>query len=418
MFKGPVLGFLFFSAIFLAIDFYTWQGVKFLTQNWSLRSRSILKYIYWGYTVANFLFFLLWRMDVLHMSPAAMRIVSAISFVIFFGKLFWCIFLVIDDVGRVFRWVYSRLFAPQTAADTAVAGISRLKFLNWLGLGVGAAFVGTAIHGIASGAHNYTIRRRDLRIKGLPAGFEGATIVQISDVHSGSFWDTKAVNRGIDMIMAEKPDMVFFTGDLVNDRAEEFEPWKEVFGRIQAPLGVYSVLGNHDYGDYVPWPSHEAKHKNLQDLIAHHRDIGWDILLDEHRIVERNGDKMPVLGVQNWSAKARFPRYGNLEKAHAGTESFPVKLLLSHDPSHWKEEVLPKYPGIAATFSGHTHGMQFGIDTRFYRWSPVKMLYKEWLDLYTEGHQHLYVNRGFGYIGYPGRMGVLPEISVFTLKQA
>ena len=190
----------------------------------------------------------------------------------------------------------------------------------------------------------------------------------------------------------------------------------DLFGQIKAPMGVYSILGNHDYGDYVPWPSPQAKKKNLEDLISYHKQMGWDILLDEHRVVEKDGEKLGIIGVQNWSAKGRFPKYGDLDKASQGLDT-SVQLLLSHDPSHWREQVLGKTP-IAATFSGHTHGMQFGVDTKFYRWSPVKMVYKEWLDLYTEKDQHLYVNRGFGYLGYPGRMGIFPEISVHTLTGA
>jgi predicted MPP superfamily phosphohydrolase len=207
---------------------------------------------------------------------------------------------------------------------------------------------------------------------------------------------------------------VFFTGDLVNDTSKEAEPWLDVFGKIKAKEGVFSILGNHDYGDYVQWESGKAKLKNLQEMYDHHASMGWELLLDENRVIERNGQKMAIIGVQNWSAKGRFPKYGDLKKALAGTELASVKLLLSHDPSHWREQVLGK-TDVDAMFSGHTHGMQFGVDSKFYKWSPVKYLYKEWLDLYKEGEQYLYVNRGFGYLGYPGRMGIFPEITVFTL---
>ncbi|MEN9511142.1 MAG: hypothetical protein RLZZ370_961, partial [Bacteroidota bacterium] len=258
---------------------------------------------------------------------------------------------------------------------------------------------------------------RALRLKNLPEPFHGMKIVQISDIHSGSFWSYDAVKRGIDMILQERPDVIFFTGDLVNDRADEMEPWKELFGRLKAPMGVYSILGNHDYGDYVPWPSAEAKRANLEQLKKTHADMGWNLLLNEHRTLEKDGASIAILGVENWSNKARFPKYGKLQEALRGTEPYSVKLLLSHDPSHWKEQVLGK-TDIQATFSGHTHGMQFGVDSRYYRWSPVKYVYKEWMDLYQEQGQYLYVNRGFGYLGYPGRVGILPEISVFTLETA
>lgn len=403
----------FFVIFFLAIDVYAWFGLKFITQHWSERSRLILKWVYWGYTAIMMLFWTLQRFDVFALNPQVLRFVAVLFFSITIAKLIWALFLMFDDLLRLFRWIYAYFFTDNTETPNNPAGMTRLKFLNYLGLGIGAAFVGTAIWGVVKGAHNYQIKRRTLSIKGLPKAFEGLRIVQISDVHSGSFWSRGAVARGIDMIKAEKADMVFFTGDLVNDRSDEVLPWMDLFGQIKAPMGVYSILGNHDYGDYVPWPSPEAKMKNLEDLISYHKQMGWDILLDEHRVVEKDGEKLGIIGVENWSAKGRFPKYGDLAKASQGLDT-SVQLLLSHDPSHWREQVLGKTK-IAATFSGHTHGMQFGVDTKFYRWSPVKMVYKEWLDLYTEKDQHLYVNRGFGYLGYPGRMGIFPEISVHTL---
>ncbi len=416
MFKSRLIGMSFFMVFFLAIDLYAWFGLKFVTQNWSERSRLILKWVYWGYTAAMMIFWTLQRFDAFTISPQVLRFVAVFFFSITIAKLIWVVFLMTDDLLRLFRWIYAYFFTDTTEVPNNPAGMTRLKFLNYLGLGIGAAFVGTAIWGVVKGAHNYQIKRRKLSIKGLPKAFEGLKIVQISDIHSGSFWSRDAVARGIDMIKAEKADLVFFTGDLVNDRSDEVLPWMDLFGQIKAPMGVYSILGNHDYGDYVPWPSPQAKKKNLEDLISYHKQMGWDILLDEHRLVEKDGEKLGIIGVQNWSAKGRFPKYGDLDKASQGLDT-SVQLLLSHDPSHWREQVLGKTQ-IAATFSGHTHGMQFGVDTKFYRWSPVKMVYKEWLDLYTEKDQHLYVNRGFGYLGYPGRMGIFPEISVHTLTGA
>jgi predicted MPP superfamily phosphohydrolase len=246
----------------------------------------------------------------------------------------------------------------------------------------------------------------------------GIKIAQISDIHSGSFFNKKKVLAGVQMLLDEKPDLIFFTGDLVNNEATEMRDYADVFTKIKAPLGVYSILGNHDYGDYVPWPSREAKMKNLQDLIQTHKLMDWDILINENRILKSNGDKIAILGVENWGAKGNFPKYGKLKEAYKGTEDAPVKLLLSHDPSHWRAQVLNTYKDIDVTFSGHTHGFQFGIETETIKWSPVQYFYKEWAGLYSENDQHLYVNRGFGFLGFPGRIGILPEITIMELEKA
>ncbi len=417
MFKNQVIGFIIISLFFIGIDFYVWQGIKFLIQNWSSRARSIFRYTYWGYTVFTFLWFLMIRFFDLRMPHAFTRILTALIFAIFVSKLLWMVYLIVDDLIRLFRWGASYAVKPDAAVEHPHR-ISRLKFINYMGLGTAAAFVGAAVWGIAKGAHNYAVRYRDLPIAGLPDEFNGLKILQISDIHSGSFWSPDAVQRGVNMIKEQNADMVFFTGDLVNDRSSEIQPYMKMFSSIKAPLGVFSILGNHDYGDYVGWDSPSAKLQNLQDLVTFQREMGWDILMDEHRVIEKNGKKLAIVGIQNWSNKARFPKHGDLKKALKGSEDIQHKLLLSHDPSHWKAQVLGFHPEIVATFSGHTHGMQFGIDTRHYKWSPVKLVYKEWIDLYTEGKQHLYVNRGFGYLGFPGRIGINPEISVFTLKQA
>jgi predicted MPP superfamily phosphohydrolase len=218
------------------------------------------------------------------------------------------------------------------------------------------------------------------------------------------------------MLLAQKPDMVFFTGDLVNNEAKELNEYFDVFKKVKAPLGVYSTLGNHDYGDYIPWDSEEKKAKNLETLIAGHREMGWDILLDENRSIKLGGEQLGILGIQNWGLGG-FKKKGDLKKALVGTEEYSNKLLLSHDPSHWRSQVLDK-TDIDASFAGHTHGMQYGIEIGGFQWSPVQFRYKEWAGLYKENEQQIYVNRGFGFLGYPGRVGILPEITIFELKRA
>ena len=219
------------------------------------------------------------------------------------------------------------------------------------------------------------------------------------------------------MLLQERADIIFFTGDLVNNIADEVNDYIDVFDKVKAPLGVYSVLGNHDYGDYIRWPSLEAKRKNFQALCAAHQRLGWHLLRDSHKMIVRGGDQLAIIGIENWGT-GTFAKYGRLEQAYCGTEDAAVKLLLSHDPSHWDAQVRPYYPDIDITFSGHTHGGQFGIETPSLRWSPVQYRYKQWAGLYRSGQQYLYVNRGYGYVGYPGRIGILPEITIVELEKA
>ncbi|MFY7847914.1 MAG: metallophosphoesterase [Bacteroidia bacterium] len=416
----PLYTFLIISAIILAIDFYVWQGVSFLIRNMSPRAQRIIRDVYWGFTAANFLLFVALRFGFLiNFHRATMQLIFAFTFAVLLAKIVWALFLIMDDAARLVRWIWANAFSGEGELNPSrTKGIDRLKFFSQAGLLLGGGLVTAMTWGIVKGAHNYKVRRRELRIAGLPDAFDGLKIAQLSDIHAGSFWSYNAVERGVNMVLEEKPDMVFFTGDLVNDRADEMDDWKELFGRITAPMGVFSVLGNHDYGDYVVWPSAEAKEANLAKLAKTHADMGWQLLRNEHKLVTKGDSSLAVVGVENWSNKARFPKYGRLDTALAGTEAAPVRLLLSHDPSHWKAQVLDHNLPIHATFSGHTHGMQFGVDVKHYRWSPVKYMYREWLDLYEENGRYLYVNRGFGYLGYPGRLGMHPEVSVFTLRKA
>lgn len=259
------------------------------------------------------------------------------------------------------------------------------------------------------------MRRLKLHFPNLPPAFKGLKIVQISDIHSGSFDNHEKVAKGVDLVLKEKPDVIFFTGDLVNNRSDEMFPYQELFSKIKAPMGVYAILGNHDYGDYVEWPSPEAKAKNLQLLKDIEARMGWQMLNNANTVLEKDGQQIALIGVENWSAKLHFPKYGDLEKAYQGTAHFPFKILLSHDPSHWDAQVRPEYPDIDLMLAGHTHGMQFGVEIPGLKWSPIQYAYPEWAGLYKKGSQYLYVNRGYGFLGYPGRVGILPEITVIEL---
>ena len=409
--------FLILSFAVLLFDLYAYQGLKVVINGFPGITQRIIKVIFWGLTVITLLSFILYEPLSSHdKGRKVLMIIATIGVANILGKLLFAIWLLIDDAFRGIQWVWKKLNPP--IKDTN-SGISRNEFLAGIGAISATIPVLTMTWGVVSGAHDYTIRRRKLNIANLPANFEGYKILQISDIHCGSFWNRTAVKRGVEMFNAEAADAVFFTGDIVNNKASELEDWTDVFSKIKSKDGVFSVLGNHDYGDYVPWETPAQKQDNLQQLMRLQReDLGWDLLINEHRMLERGGERISVIGIENWGAKGRFPKYGDLKKATEGISNDTVQLLLSHDPSHWKEQVIPEYPYINAMFAGHTHGMQFGIEVGSIKWSPVRYFYPEWADLYKQGNQQLYVNRGFGYIGYPGRFGILPEITVFTLHSA
>ncbi|UHG91300.1 metallophosphoesterase [Spirosoma oryzicola] len=420
-------------AFMLLIDWYVWQAIKTLSRSASESTQRIITIIFWGFTVLSLLLYVVLQ----YMPPDSIgkntrTFLWASIAIPYFSKIFAVLILFIDDLGRLFRWVVSFFYKPEVReavventretiapnGTTPSDAISRSDFLMKTALVVGAVPLVGFTWGILSGAHDYRVRRIKLPMKNLPSGFNGMTIAQISDIHTGSFFNRTAVRGGVDLLLNQKPDLVFFTGDLVNSRAEEVNEFINIFDKVKAPLGVYSTLGNHDYGKYVAWPSAQAERQNVLNVVAAHKQMGWNIMMDENKILEQNGDKIALIGVQNLGFGPAALRAGNLAKAYSGAEDYPVKLLLSHDPTHWDAEVRPKYPDIDVQFSGHTHGAQFGVDLGDVRWSPAQYFYKQWAGLYQEGDQRLYVNRGYGYIGYPGRVGILPEITIFELIKA
>jgi predicted MPP superfamily phosphohydrolase len=341
-----------------------------------------------------------------------------VFFVLMIVKVTFLPFVLVDDIRRLFVKLTSKpkKTTPVTADKDA---IPRSEFLMKAGLIAGAVPLASLGYGIYAGAYDYRVRKQTLYLPNLPKAFDGLTIGQISDIHSGSFYNKKAVVGGVDMLLGQKPDVIFFTGDLVNRRTDEVYGYQDIFSKVKAPLGVFSTLGNHDYGDYYKnWASPAAKQKNLTDLITTHKNMGWDLLLNENRRLKVDSQEIAILGCENWGELTRFPKYGKMEPTIKGTEELPVKLLLSHDPSHWRAQIIPHYPQIDVMFAGHTHGMQFGVRTEHFQWSPVEYVYKEWAGLYHEGNQQLYVNVGYGFLGFPGRVGILPEITIFTLRSA
>jgi predicted MPP superfamily phosphohydrolase len=334
---------------------------------------------------------------------------------IFLSKLVAALFFLVDDVRRIFQWIIQFVFpATKTITGDSDNTVTRSAFLSWVGLMTGGGLFTALLYGFRN-KYRYQVERLKLSYPNLPASFKGLKIVQVSDIHSGSFTDKEAVMRGVQKVLNEKPDLILFTGDLVNDRAIEMHEWMEVFSQLKAPMGVYAVFGNHDYGDYIQWESAEAKVKNLENLKKVHAQLGWRLMMNEHIAIEKDGHHIALLGIENWSAFGRFTKYGKMHEAYAGTEEYSFKILMSHDPSHWDAEVTKLYKDIDLTLSGHTHGMQFGVEVPGFKWSPVQYFYKRWAGLYEKDKQKLYVNRGFGFIGYPGRVGILPEITVIEL---
>ena len=411
------LGALLFVIIMLSLDSYVFQAVKTVSSSALPKTRTIIFSLYWIISIIAVVGFLLFVFTGPEFLPKKVRTyLFATVLGLFFAKFLAIVFFLIDDVRRLIQWAAGKLFFRNTeVAQLSDDGISRSVFLSWLGLAVGSTLFGSLIYGF-SNKYNYHVKRVSLKYDNLPPAFKGLKIVHFSDVHSGSFTNKKAVIHGVEKIMAERADLIIFSGDLVNDKTTEMLNYMDVFNKVKAPMGVYSTLGNHDYGDYVTWPQNGvSKEQNLENLKKVHADLGWRLLMDEHVELAKQDDKIALIGIQNWSAKARFPKYGNMEKAYAGTEKYPFKILISHDPSHWDAQVRPQYSDVDLMLSGHTHGMQFGIEIPGFKWSPVQYIYKQWAGLYEEGKQKLYVNRGYGFIGYPGRVGILPEITVIEL---
>ena len=271
------------------------------------------------------------------------------------------------------------------------------------------------LYGVSYGAHDYRVYKKTIFLKDLPKSLDGLRVLQISDIHVGSFMSPRAVDRGIGLLNAQKADVVLFTGDLVNSFHSEMRSYGSIFSKIKAPMGVYSILGNHDYGTYANFSSQADERKNFREICALHQHMGWRLLRNEHVLLRSGQDELALIGVENWSKYARFARYGDIAKASEGIET-PCRILLSHDPSHWRGEVLNSHKQIGLTLSGHTHGFQMGVKVGDWQWSPAQYFYDEWAGLYEKGGQKLYVNRGFGYIGFPGRMGVPPEITLLELR--
>ncbi|MFT3885733.1 MAG: metallophosphoesterase [Flavobacteriales bacterium] len=416
MTASGLLRFLLFLGILFLIDLYAWKGISTALPSLPPAARRVIKWVYWTisagmlvavvYVGANFrtlrnahdhsTLFTLFGLLVLFLLP----------------KLVLVIFHGVEDLAQAVRWAWAK---ATEQGPSSGEGISRMRFLSQIGLAAASVPFFGVLYGITRGRGRFHVAEMDITAKGLPKAFDGLRIVQISDMHLGSFAKhSDIVQHGVDLINEQRPDLILFTGDLVNDFADEAAAWIPTLQSLQARIGKFSILGNHDYSDYVEWDSAKDKTANLDLLKQYHADAGFKLLLDEHVRVSDGADHFALVGVQNWGV--RFQKYGDLRKALTGTEGSPYRLLMSHDPTHWDAEVRGK--GVGLMLSGHTHGAQFGINILGRTYSPAQWFYKQWAGLYSEGDEHLYVNRGFGFIGFPGRVGMPPEITVLTLRSA
>jgi predicted MPP superfamily phosphohydrolase len=398
-----------FICFYILVDIYAFQAVKTLTKiNWLHISYVILSLLVLGNYIYQFS----------QPNPSggfgggrgfAMGFVLA--FIV--SKILLTVFMFGEDIARFVVAIYNRLFSTKASFEMP----SRRIFLSQIALGIAAIPFASLLYGMYKGKYNFKVLNYTLYFNDLPDAFDGYRITQISDIHSGSFDNKEKIEYAVDLVNEQKGDTILFTGDLVNNKATEMDSWMETFSRLNAKDGVFSILGNHDYGDYVEWESDQAKLNNVEDLKKVHSKLGWDLLLNEHRFLERNGERIALVGVENWGAGG-FKKMGDLDLAGKGLSPQEFKVLMSHDPSYWQEKIKNDGNNYHLTLSGHTHGMQFGIEIPgWFKWSPVQYRYENWAGIYEEFGRYINVNRGFGYLAYPGRVGIWPEISVIELRK-
>ena len=396
--------FIILLAVFFIIEIYVYQAIRNITTN------NYIRIGYWIFTLLAYGIILYWILTFNRASRDHQQIQLMVSAMMIFvlPKLLSVIFLLIGDFTRFVEFGFKYFTAKENYFP------ERRKFISTTALAAAGIFSALAIDGIIFGKYRHTVRKVKLRFKNLPENFKGYKIVQISDVHSGSFFNPQKLQKAIDLINEQDADVVLFTGDMVNNYADEFKPFIPLFKSIKAKDCKFSILGNHDYGDYGAWNSREEKAQNIPTLKNYQAEAGFKLLRNENIALEKNGEKIYLLGVENWGIKP-FPQYGDLDKALKGVPEDAIKVLMSHDPTHFDEVVKKHKTNVHLTLSGHTHGMQFGLDLKNIKWSPVKFKYKKWADLYESEGKYLYVNRGFGVIAYPGRVGINPEITVIEL---
>lgn len=398
-----------FIIVYILVDIYAFQAVKTLTKNSWIHGI----YLFFSLAILAALLYEFYTIGAGKVLDINAMYVFGIFLAFFVPKLIIIIFMFSEDIGRFFVGIFMKV----AGSDETPFMSSRRKFVSTIALGIAAIPFASLIYGMVQGRYNYRVLKYALEFDDLPDAFDGYTITQLSDIHSGSFDNRKEVEYAINLANEQKSDIMVFTGDLVNNLADELDDWKELFSTLNAPDGVFSVLGNHDYGDYVRWNNSQEKAKNLQKLKDIQKEMGWELLLNENRYLERKGQKIALIGVENWGLNG-FKQVGDLDKASQGVSKEDFKIVLSHDPSHWQAQIKENPHNFHLTLSGHTHGMQFGVEIpRVLKWSPIQYRYKNWAGIYEEFGRYINVNRGFGFLGYPGRVGIWPEITVIQLKK-
>jgi predicted MPP superfamily phosphohydrolase len=395
------------TAVIVLVEIYTFQAFKTISKNklvrFSFLAVSLVVYLY--------SFIVIFSYDRSNGQTPEFQMAMGVLLTFSIPKLVVILVLFGEDM---YRGVFKLISAISSGETKPLAG--RRNFISQIALGLAAIPFASFIYGIVQGKYNYKVLKYQLTFKDLPAAFDGFTITQISDIHSGSFTNKEKIKYGVDLINQQKSDIMLFTGDIVNNKADEMDNWMDVFDKLEAKEGKYSILGNHDYGDYMDWDNPQDKKDNFQKVKDIHQKIGFDLLLDEHRYLEKNGQKIALLGVENWGKG--FNQAGDLQRAAAAVDQEDFKILMSHDPSHWEEKVKKDPFNYQLTLSGHTHGLQMGIEIPgWFKWSPSKYVYKQWAGLYEEAGRFINVNRGFGYHAFPGRVGIWPEITVIELKK-
>ncbi len=407
-----------FMAVFIAVDTYVFFAIKN-----TLKSNKYKKIYLMAYALGALLSYV----GIYHMygkyqeKPLNADLWSNLLVGYFFSffafRLVLMLIFLLEDIVRLLTFVVNyikKLIRHNQNNSQKLPG--RRKFIRQAGLTIAAIPFTSMIYGITKGKYDFKVNKIKLKFKNLPKSFNGYKIVQLSDIHTGSFDSKLAVQEGVELVNQQDPDVILFTGDLVNNDSKEALPFIEDFKKLKAKDGLYSVLGNHDYGDYKKWSSAEAKEQNLERLFTYQEQMGFKLLNNDHHIVQKGQDSIGIFGVENWG-KPPFPQKGDLDTALDGSDTVPFKILMSHDPTHWAKKVVPHQEQFDITLSGHTHGMQFGIEIPGFKWSPIKYLYPQWAGLYQKSNEYLYVNRGFGFLGFPGRAGIRPEITVIELEQ-